>query len=57
MSHRRPVPVLNDAPPIDFRMSDDECVQRLALLMEHKDNKNFDEIVALIARLAIPIEI
>jgi hypothetical protein len=22
---------------------------------EHKDNKNFDEIVALIARLAVPI--
>jgi hypothetical protein len=36
--------------------SDDECVQRLALLIEHRDNQNLDEIVALIARLAVPIE-
>ena len=36
-------------------LSDDECIHRLALLIEHKDNKNLDEIVALIARLAIPI--
>jgi hypothetical protein len=39
-----------------LRLSDDECVQRLALLIEHRDNKNFTEIVALIARLAVPIE-
>jgi hypothetical protein len=26
-----------------------------AVLIEHKDNKSLDEIVALIARLAIPI--
>jgi hypothetical protein len=52
----RRVPVLNDAPSIASRFSDDECVQRLAQLIEHRDNKNLDEIVALIARLAIPIE-
>jgi hypothetical protein len=45
--------VLLDAPTKFF--SDDECIQRLAPLIEHKDNKNFDEIVALIARLAVPI--
>jgi hypothetical protein len=49
-------PVLNDAPPIAFSLSDDECVQKLALLIEHRDNRNLDEIVALIARLAVPIE-
>ena len=49
-------PVLNDAPSIAFSLSDDECVQRLALLIGHRDNKNLDEIVALIARLAVPIE-
>ena len=51
---RHRTPVLNDAPAI--ALSDDECVQRLALLIEHRDNKNLDKIVALIARLAIPIE-
>ena len=53
---RHRTPVLNDTPPIAFSLSDDECVQRLALLIEHRDNKNLDEIVALIARLAVPIE-
>lgn len=40
--------------PVSF--SDDECVQKLAALIEHKDNTNLSEIVALIARLAVPIE-
>ena len=53
---RHRTPVLTDAPSIAFSLSDDECVQRLALLIECRDNKNFDEIVALIARLAVPIE-
>lgn len=51
---RQRTPVLDDAPAIAF--SDDECVQRLALLIEHRDNKNLDKIVALIARLAVPID-
>jgi hypothetical protein len=49
-------PVLNDATPATFGLSDDECVQKLALLIEQRNNKNLDELVALIARLAIPIE-
>lgn len=53
---RHRTPVLNDAPSVAFRLSDDECVQRLALLIEHRENKDLDEIVALIARLAVPIE-
>ena len=53
---RHRTPVLNDAPPIAFSLSDDECVRRLALLIKHRENKNFDEIVGLIARLAVPIE-
>lgn len=36
--------------------SDDECVQKLAMLMEHRDSKNLGEIAALISRLAVPIE-
>jgi hypothetical protein len=52
---RHRTPVLNDATPIAFSLSDDECVQRLALLIERRDNKNLDETVALIARLAVPI--
>jgi hypothetical protein len=55
MLHHR-IRVLNDATPIALSLSDDECVQRLALLIEHRDNKNLDEMVALIARLAVPIE-
>ena len=37
-------------------LSDDECVQKLAVLIEHKDETRLDEIVALIGRLALPIE-
>lgn len=37
-------------------LSDDECVQKLAMLMEHRDGKNLGEIAALISRLAVPIE-
>jgi hypothetical protein len=36
--------------------SDDECVQKLAMLMEHRDSKSLGEIAALISRLAVPIE-
>jgi hypothetical protein len=50
----RRIPLLKTAPPI--AISDDECVQKLALLIEHRDNKNLRQIVALIARLAVPIE-
>jgi hypothetical protein len=36
--------------------SDDECVQRLAALLEHKDSRTLKEIARLISRLAVPIE-
>ena len=36
--------------------SDDECVQKLAVLVEHKNNSNLAEIARLISRLAVPIE-
>lgn len=39
-----------------FLCSDDECVQRLAALLEHKDSRNLKEIARLISRLAVPIE-
>lgn len=37
-------------------LSDDECVQKLAALIEHRDSTDLGEIVALIARLAVPVE-
>ena len=36
--------------------SDDECVRKLAELVEHRDNKNLDEIARLISRLAVTVE-
>ena len=36
--------------------SDDECVQRLAALLEHEDSSTLNEIARLISRLAVPIE-
>jgi len=36
--------------------SDDECIQRLRMLIEDKDKRKLDEIVALIARLTAPIQ-
>ncbi|UZE49407.1 hypothetical protein [Rhodopseudomonas sp. P2A-2r] len=35
---------------------DDECVRKLAMLLVHRENRDLDEVVALIARLAIPLE-
>ena len=36
--------------------SDDECVQKLAAFLEHKDTRNLQAIARLISRLAVPIE-
>jgi hypothetical protein len=36
--------------------SDDECVRRLAALIELRDNRNLGEIARLIGRLAVAIE-
>ena len=37
-------------------LSDDECVQKLAALIEHRDSKRIGEIAMLIGRLAVPVE-
>jgi len=34
----------------------DECIQRLGILIEHKDKRKLQEIVDLIARLTAPIQ-
>jgi hypothetical protein len=44
------------ADSIALLYSDDECVQRLAVLLEHKDTRNLQAIAKLIGRLAVPIE-
>jgi hypothetical protein len=36
--------------------SDDECVQRLAALLEQKDSRTLEETARLISRLAVAIE-
>ena len=35
--------------------SDDECVQKLAALIEQRDSRNLSEIARLIGRLAVPV--
>ena len=37
-------------------LSADECVQKLAALIEQRDNRNLGEIARLIGRLAVPVE-
>jgi hypothetical protein len=39
-----------------MNLSDDECVQKLAALIEHRDSRNLSEIARLIGRLAVPVE-
>jgi len=39
-----------------FADSDDDCVRRLAVLIEHKNSRDLAEIARLIGRLAVPIE-
>jgi hypothetical protein len=36
--------------------SDDECIEKLAALIEHRDNGNLGEIARLIGRLAVAVE-
>jgi hypothetical protein len=47
--------LVSDAPTL--AMSDDDCVRKLAMLIEHKDNTKLDEIAALISLLVIPVEL
>jgi hypothetical protein len=56
MSAASSAQILPDMAEPAFMFSDDECVQKLALLLEHRDSTKLDEIVGLIARLAISIE-
>lgn len=39
-----------------FSLSDDECVARLARVIEKRDLNHLDEIAQLIGRLAVTIE-
>ena len=39
-----------------FSMSDDECVARLARVLERHDWSDLDELAQLIGRLAVTIE-
>jgi hypothetical protein len=39
-----------------MNLSHDECVQTLAMFIEHRDNRNLGEIAKLIGRLAVPVE-
>jgi hypothetical protein len=39
-----------------FLRSDNDCVQKLAILIERRDSKDLGEIARLIGRLAIPLE-
>jgi hypothetical protein len=42
----------NDRPAL---WSDDECVQRLATLIELRDSRDLSKIASLIGRLAVPV--
>ncbi|UZE49409.1 hypothetical protein ONR75_00645 [Rhodopseudomonas sp. P2A-2r] len=44
------------APLASWLSSDDECVRKLAMLLEHRETRDLDEVVALIGRLAVPLE-
>jgi len=50
----RPIPSIV---PIDIPdMTDDECLARLARVVEGQDSGHLDEVAQLIARLAVTIE-
>jgi hypothetical protein len=50
----RPMPSIapNDIPSL----SDDECLVRLAQVVEERDSKHLDQVARLIGRLAVTIE-
>jgi hypothetical protein len=39
-----------------MNLSHDECVQKLAALIELRDSRNLGQIAKLIGRLAVPVE-
>ena len=38
------------------RLSDDECVRKLAVLVENRDDNTLSLVAKLIGRLAVPVE-
>lgn len=54
----RSVAEMTTQPNVDHLMffdSDDECIQRLATLIELRDNRHLEELVSLIGQLSVPI--
>lgn len=49
----KPEPIAEQATRL---FSDDECVRKLAMLLEHRETKNLAELAALIGRLTPTIE-
>jgi hypothetical protein len=57
MSRQAAAPKAKPQAKIDqMNLSDDECVRKLAELVEHRDSRNLGEIARLIGRLAVPVE-
>ena len=57
MSHQETASKAKPQGKIDrMDLSNEECVQKLAALIEHRDNRNLGEIARLIGRLAVPVE-
>ena len=57
MSRQAAAPKAKPQGKIDqMNLSDDECVRKLAELVEHRDSRNLGEIARLIGRLAVPVE-
>ena len=57
MSHQETASKAKPQGKIDrMDLSNDECVQKRAALIEHRDNRNLGEIARLIGRLAVPVE-
>ena len=56
MPHRRTVSIVEPQDEELNSWSDDECMQKLAYLIEHKNSRNLGEIAKLIGRLAVTVE-
>jgi hypothetical protein len=56
MPHAQPAPAEPAASLATWLVSDDECVRKLAMLLEHRENRDLDQVVALIGRLAVTLE-
>ena len=49
----RGLPPFRDLP---LQLSDDECVRKLAKLVENRDDDTLSVVARLIGRLAVPVE-